>query len=258
MERSDQSSSVSGRRYLAVGQSLLMAIARGEYSPGDRLPAEREIATSIGVSRPTVREALLALELIGAVDVRHGDGAYVRGSQARVRGIGGSPLDAPPRELIETRRTLEPGVTALAASRVTPEVLAAVRRDLDEAAGLVNEPTQLPRFVSLGLRFHADLAPGCGNRLLADIVAQLVNVEMHPLWALVNQQAMSTTAARQGQISDHRAILAALASGDAARSEESMRSHLGALDAAIFIPASPPAVRVDGRPSTSKTRKYFP
>lgn len=255
MKSSDQSGSVSGRRYLVVAQSVLMSISRGEYLAGDRLPPERDLAISIGVSRPTVREALLALELIGAVDVRHGDGAYVQGPQARVGGIGGSPLDLPPRELIETRRVLEPEVTALAASSITPEILASVRRGLDEAAELVDEPSQLPRFVVLGLRFHSNLAPGCGNRLLADIVAQLVNVEMHPLWALINQQAMSTTAARQGQISDHRAILAAVASGDAARSEESMRSHLGALDSAIFTPALPPAMRVDSRSSTSELRR---
>src|SRR5689334_14133503 len=107
MQTSDQSTAAGQRRYLAVAQHLLMAIARGDFSAGDRLPPDREIATSAGVSRPTAREALLALELVGAVEVRHGDGAYVRGPQARVGGVHGSPLDAPPRELIETRRTLE-------------------------------------------------------------------------------------------------------------------------------------------------------
>ncbi len=241
MQTSDQSTAAGQRRYLAVAQQLLMAIARGDFAAGDRLPPDREIATSAGVSRPTAREALLALELIGAVEVRHGDGAYVRGPQARVGGSNGSPLDAPPRELIETRRTLEPAVAALAATRISSERLAALSRDLDEAAELVHEPQQLPRFITLGLRFHADAAPGCGNGLLADIVAQLVNVELHPLWALVNQQAMSTADARQGQVADHRAILAALASGDPALAEEAMRSHLLALDAAIFVHNPEPA-----------------
>jgi GntR family uxuAB operon transcriptional repressor len=176
--------------------------------------------------------------LIGAVEVRHGDGAYVRGPQARVGGVEGSALDAPPRELIETRRSLEPVVAGLAARRIDADTLAAVRHDLDEAAELVDEPGQLPRFISLGLRFHADLAPGCGNGLLADIVGQLVSVESHPLWALVNQQAMSSAQARQSQISEHRAVLAAIATGDAHRAEQTMRTHLKALDAAIFYPVA--------------------
>jgi len=248
MEISDQSRPKSQRRYVKVAQELLTGIAQGDYLVGARLPADREIATRSGVSRPTAREALLALELVGAVEVRHGEGTYVRGPQARVGGIGGSPLDALPRELIETRCTLEPMVAALAASRITTDVLTIVRRDLDEAAELVDEPGQLPRFIELGLRFHANMAPGCGNGLLADIVAQLVNVEMHPLWALVNQQAMSSTAARQGQIFDHRAVLAAIASGDADLSEEAMRSHLSALDAAIFV-----QVPRTGRPAPARS-----
>jgi GntR family uxuAB operon transcriptional repressor len=223
---------------LVIAQELLTAIADGGYSAGDRLPADRDIAARSGVSRPTAREALLALELIGAVEVRHGDGAYVRGSQARVGGIEGSPLDTAPRELIETRRHLEPVVAGLAAGRIHADTLTAVRRDLDEAADLVDEPGELPRFISLGLQFHADLAPGCGNALLADIVRQLVSVESHPLWALVNQQAMSSGQARQSQISEHRAVLAAIAAGDAHRAEQSMRTHLKALDAAIFYPVA--------------------
>jgi DNA-binding FadR family transcriptional regulator len=96
------------------------------------------------VSRPTAREVLLALELIGAVEVRHGDGAYVRGPQARVGGFNGSPLDAPPRELIETRRTLKPAVAALAATRIGPDTLTALSRDGEEAAELVLSRRSIP------------------------------------------------------------------------------------------------------------------
>jgi len=241
VKRSDQSASPGQRRYLSVAQNVLVAIARGDYAPGDRLPSDREVAARAGVSRPTAREAFLALELIGAVEVRHGDGAYVSGPRARVGGVDGSPLDAPPQELIETRRALEPSVAALAATRIRPQTLVTLLRDLDEAADLVREPAQLPRFITLGLRFHADLAPGCGNTILADIVAQLVNVETHPLWALVNQQAMSSVEAREGQVKDHRSILAAISSGDPGRASDAMRAHLLALDAAIFaIPRSDP------------------
>ncbi len=219
-----------------MAQDLLAAIGQGRYPAGSRLPAEREIALRAGVSRPTAREALLVLELIGAVEVRHGDGTFVRGSQAFVGGVDGSPLDTPPRELIETRFTLEPMVTGLAARRITSDTLDAVRRNVDEAAELVSDSAALPRFIALGLQFHAEVAPGCGNALLADIVIQLVNVESHPLWALVNQQAMSSAAARENQITEHRAVVAAITAGDSTRAETAMRQHLLALKTAIFDP----------------------
>lgn len=219
-----------------IAQSLLTDISSGRYAAGDRLPADRVIAETFGVSRATAREAQLVLEVIGAVEVRHGDGAFVRWPLAQVGGVDGSPLDAPPRELIESRRSIEPVVAGLAARRITSDTLSTLQRDVDEAAELVDDDGALPRFMALGLQFHADLAPGCGNNLLADIVAQLVNAETHPLWALVNQQAMASRAARHGQLRDHCEVLDAIVAGDAARAERAMGSHLHALETAIFRP----------------------
>jgi GntR family uxuAB operon transcriptional repressor len=226
------------RRYLAVAQALLVDITSGRYGSGDRLPGDRQVAETFGVSRATAREAQLALEVIGAVEVRHGDGAFVRWPPAQVGGADGSPLDAPPRELIETRLSIEPVVARLAATRIRGEVLASLRRNLDEATELVDDDAALPRFMEVGLQFHSELAPGCGNALLGDIVAQLVNAEMHPLWALINQQAMVPKAARHGQLREHRAVLEAIAAGDPERAELAMSSHLRALDSAIFDPLS--------------------
>jgi len=215
---------------------MLVDITSGRLGAGARLPADRSIAETFGVSRATAREAQLALEVIGVVDVRHGDGAFVRWPPAHVGGVDGSPLDAPPRDLIETRRSIEPVVAGLAASRITGDRLEALRRNVDEAAELVDDDAALPRFMEVGLQFHAAVAPGCGNALLADIVAQLVNAEMHPLWALVNQQAMASRAARHQQLREHGELVDALVAGDAARAQQVMGSHLRALDTVIFRP----------------------
>src|ERR1700742_3382492 len=157
--------------------------------------------------RPVAREALLVLELIGVVDIRHGDGVYVLGSPARIGSAEGPALDVPPRELIEGRRMLEPGVCSLAAARMSATDIERIGQGVEEMAGLVDDLDQLPRFTQLGLQFHSDLTLGCGNTLLSDLVCQLVDTERHPLWTLINQHAMSTTAARQGQVEEHRAIL---------------------------------------------------
>ena len=233
METSDESP-LSGRRYLAVAQNLLNRITSGDYPPGSRLPAHTEIAAQAGVSRATAREAFLVLEIIGAIEVRHGDGTFVRRPAVRVGGINGSPLDAPPRELIETRLLLEPVVASLAAERMDPERLAALSQRVDQQQALVAEPDQVARFVRLGLEFHADIAPACGNSLLADIVGQLVDIQRHPLWALVNQQAMSDETSRQHQVDEHRAILDAVRHRRAELVGTEMRRHLGALDRTMF------------------------
>jgi DNA-binding FadR family transcriptional regulator len=237
MQRSDQS---RGRLYLAVAQQLLTGIATGEYVPGTRMPGDRDLAEQLDVSRTTAREAILALEIVGAVEVRHGDGTYVRAHPAVVA-MGESALDVAPRELIEARRGVEPAVAALAATRISSETVGRMRRDLAEAAEIVAEPAQLTRFMEIGLRFHGDLAHSCGNTLLAGIVGQFVNAESHPLWVLVNQLAVSSLAARQGQLDEHTAILDAIGAGDPDAAARVMAAHLASVDTVIFHPAAPPA-----------------
>ena len=116
------------RLYEQVAGQVTDLVARGEFKPGDRLPPERDLAKLLGVSRPTVREAMIALEIAGLVEVRVGAGAFVT-DKARERrrdrrlfeGVGSSPL-----ELIAARRTIEPEVAALAAQLATPDEIAAI------------------------------------------------------------------------------------------------------------------------------------
>jgi DNA-binding FadR family transcriptional regulator len=236
MDRSDQSSGRAERRYVEVAQGVLSALARGEFAVGERLPPDRDLAVRFGVSRPVAREALLVLELIGVVDIRHGDGVYVLGPPARIGSSEGPALDVQPRELIEGRRVLEPGVCSFAAARMSAADIERIGQDIEEMAGIVDDLDQLPRFTQLGLQFHSDLAIGCGNSMLSGLVHQLVDTERHPLWALINQHAMSSTAARRGQVKEHRAILQAVIARDPELAASEMRGHLQQLESAIFRP----------------------
>lgn len=236
MQRLDAGRSGGRRRYVAVAQQLLAGVSQGLYKVGQALPSDRELALQFGVSRATVREALLALEFIGVLDIRHGAGTFVRG----LRGTPTeevSPLDVAPREVIESRQAIEPALAALVAEHIAEETLTAVQADLDEAADLVNLPEALPRFVVLGLRFHADLAIGCGNSVLAGIASSLVDVSEHPLWTLLNQQAMSSVVARQSQVDEHRSVLTAIKRRNASAAELAMREHLAALNRTILRPS---------------------
>ncbi len=109
----------SGRLYERVARDLSSRIARGEYKIGQRLPSERELAQSYAVSRPTVREALIALELDGLVEVRTGSGVYVTATSPR--GGKAGAMDIGPFELLEARRAIESEACALAATRISDE-----------------------------------------------------------------------------------------------------------------------------------------
>ena len=236
MQRLNQGRSGGKRRYVAVAQELLAGVSQGLYKVGQALPPDRELALHFGVSRATVREALLALEFIGVLEIRHGAGSYVRGLRGAATGEG-SLLDVAPREVIESRQAIEPALAALVAERISDDTLRTLQRDLDEAARLVHRPEELPTFVAFGLRFHADLAIGCGNSVLAGMASSLVDVGEHPLWALLNQQAMSSAAARQSQVDEHRCVLAAIRGRNTSEAERTMREHLAALNRTILRPS---------------------
>lgn len=228
--------SPSTRRYFELAQSILLSITGGQLSPGDRLPPDRDIASQHGVSRATAREALLALELVGAVEIQHGNGVYVRGangSSGRQNSLLGS--DALPYELMEARERIEPVAIEMAALKISPATIETVRADIAEAESIIEDISQLERFVDISFCFHSKLAVECGNRLIAGIVSDLVNTEVHPLWTLINQQVNRTLAARKAQLHEHTEILNALESGNGERAKFEMQTHLTSMARALFI-----------------------
>jgi DNA-binding FadR family transcriptional regulator len=239
MYRSDQSDTFTPigaprRRYLHVAEQLLQAIADGVYAPGSRIPGDREIAASTQVSRPTVREALLALEIVGVVEVQPGAGVFVSQRPAGQQILDPLALDAP-RELIEARAAIEPVVAGLCAARIDAAGISGLRALMEEgAAAMANGAQSLSRLSELGLLFHRSLASACGNRILAEMTCGLVDMERHPLWVLVNQIALRNQETRDMQIQEHASILDAIESGDAARAQAVMAQHLDSTRALLF------------------------
>lgn len=234
MERSDHSQ-IPRRRYFDVAQALLESITSGEVGPGARLPAERDIADQHGVSRATAREALLALELVGAVEIQHGNGVFVRGSSAdRGPAARFSGIDAHPYELTQARMHIEPMTIALVARSISASTLELLTAELAEAETLSDDDAQLGRYVEINFRFHSVLALECQNRVIRGIASELINTELHPLWSLINQQASRTRAARASQLEEHRMILSALRAGDPDAASAEMLKHLQAISSSLF------------------------
>jgi DNA-binding FadR family transcriptional regulator len=210
----------STRLYAQVAAGIAARIASGEYPVGRRLPSERELAQLFGVSRPSIREAIIALEVDGLVDVRMSSGVHViasepQGGKAAMTGVG-------PFELLEARRAIEAEVCALAATRATDEDLAGLRALLDEmtAAG--------PDYVTAeeaDHRFHLAIADVTRNSAMTAAVQSLWDAKARsPQYRLLSRKAHE--AGVFPRIDEHAAILDALSSRDPNAAREAMRSHL--------------------------------
>src|SRR5579859_6723316 len=118
----------SQRLYRQIAGQLSALIASGEFPPGARLPSERELAVQLGVSRPSVREALIALEVEGKVEIRVGAGVFVSENPSKrpAAALATEVEGEGPFELLRARMTVEGETAALAAAGATPDELVAI------------------------------------------------------------------------------------------------------------------------------------
>jgi len=209
------------RLYQQIAQQLQQLILAGEFAPGSRLPAERELATQLGVSRPSVREALIALEVEGWVEVRTGSGVYVLERSARTGER--LPVNAwGPLEVIRARRVIEGEIAALAAQNAEPAHIDA----LHEALRSMQGDAQAGRAPLEGDRaFHLTLAAACGNAVLADTVVQLWDARKGPLFERLGDY-FETPTSWLSAIDEHRALLAAVSAGAADAARAAMQHHM--------------------------------
>jgi len=186
-------------------------ITRGELGPGDRLPPEKELSERLGLSRSSMREAVKALEVIRVLDVRRGDGTYVTSLEPRLLLEAISFVidlhdDDSVLELFAVRRILEPEASARAASRSTPELVAALTAHIDSVDG----STSVEGLVDHDLEFHRTIAGAADNRYLASLIDSLSSSTVRArIWrGLTQENAVERT------LSEHRGIVSALEKGD--------------------------------------------
>ena len=209
------------RLYQRIAGQLRGLILRGEYAPGTRLPPERDLAIQLGVSRPSVREALIALEVEGYVDIRIGSGIYAKQPDTLDMGAVLAHADGP-LELIRARALIEPEVAAQAAAHIKRAQLDGIAASIalmESDAGLGRIPTAGDR------QFHVRIAEAAGNGVLVSVVGQLFDGRANPLFVKLAhyfENPKSWAAA----IREHRRVLDALAARDAAAARAAMRSHM--------------------------------
>ena len=216
------------RLYKDIAGKLIAAIQDGTFPVGGRLPAERDLAVQYDVSRPVIREAIIALEVQGLVEVRVGSGVYVL--SASDTGPDSSE-DVSAIELTEARLLVESEVAALAAAQITDEEL----RELESLVQQIEEENKTPDGKEdADAAFHLAIAKAARNNALFDTVERL--------WGLrrtSREAALLHEKARHANIKpvvdEHTAILTALKAKDPKAARDAMRAHLSqVLESLLF------------------------
>ena len=233
-----------------VANRLLTLIREQELRPGAKLPAERNLARMMDVSRPVVREALRALALMRVVDIRQGDGSYITSLEPKQLIAHLDFVFAKDSvalvQLLEARRVVEAGNARLAACRVTETGLAALEELVASLASCIDDPG---RFSELDIALHEAVCAAANNFLLS----QFMNI-VSTLGKVSRERTGGLRQVREAALQDHRRIVEALRARDPDAAERAMLSHLDhveqglkpAIDAESAQPAQsadPPANR---------------
>jgi len=212
------------RLYQRIAETIAGLIEGGEFVTGDRLPAERDLARRLGVSRASLREALSALELEGYVQIRVGSGVYVRARRRRIRptAFRFRTAEVSPFDMLRARRLIEAETAALAARHATRAQIEAI----EAAFARLAQDMLASKTRSEGDRlFHVRIAEAAGNTALAEIVRHLWAGWQQPLNARL-EALFVTMRRRRDNVGEHRRILDAIRAGDPAAARTAMRRHL--------------------------------
>ena len=211
------------RLYRQIADQIRSLIRSGEFPAGSRLPPERDLAKQLGVSRPSVREALIALEVEGLVEVRIGSGIYVlavNGRQSETPPQGDEP--AGPFELLRARYVIEAECAALAAKSAKRPQLQAIEAALDE---MQREHDEGHSALGGDRLFHLRVAEATGNGALVHVIKTLWEERTGPLYKQLEQH-YDAPGLWEAAMAEHRAVLKAIAAHDAPGARAAMQRHM--------------------------------
>ncbi|MGY0162910.1 Uxu operon transcriptional regulator [Edwardsiella tarda] len=233
------------RPYQAVGAMIRHLIRETPYRPGTRLPAERELAERLSVTRTVVREALIMLEISGLVEVRRGAGIYVCDAAPQDDLGKGLCNDAGPFELLQARQLLESNIAEFAALQATRDDILKMRRALQLEERELSQTA--PGGPECGdMQFHQAIAEATHNSMLVELFRQSWQWrENNPMWIQLHRH-LGDTRYRTAWLADHRQILAALVKKDARAAKLAMWQHLENVKQRLLAFSDVDAIDFDG------------
>ena len=209
------------RLYRQIADQLRALLLKGEYPAGTRLPAERDLAKQLGVSRPSVREALIALEVDGWVEIRTGSGVYALDCSFRNK-VPAAEAEWGPLELIRARRVVEGETAAIAAALRKRSHVDTMSRTIDSMREMADR-NLMP--LDGDRAFHLAIVDACGNAVLAETVQNFWDSRREPIFTrLVGY--FETMKSWRSAIDEHVAIRDAIAARDPEAARAAMHAHM--------------------------------
>jgi GntR family transcriptional repressor for pyruvate dehydrogenase complex len=212
-----------GRETIAteIARKLLAYLLSGQISPGERIPSERTLSETLGVGRSVVREALKSLTVLGLIDVRQGDGTFLKRTDSELlpQAIEWGLLLGAKRitDLVEARHHLEVVLAGLAAERRSEADLVTLRQQL----GLMEVATTPEEFVAADIAFHYAIADAAGNQSLLQIMRSIRGLLQ--VWI---SRVMQSAGSSRPTWEEHVGVLAAIDARDAEAARMAMEAHM--------------------------------
>jgi GntR family transcriptional repressor for pyruvate dehydrogenase complex len=235
----------SQKNYMQIARQIRNLIRDGTLKVGERLPPERSLVEQFGASRACVREALSALEMLGLIECRSGQGNFIKadGSSGTIDGELLKTLlqDHDPYEIFEARLEIEPSMTSLAAERATAEeqerlkdFVAELRVLGDRILSEASKDELIEAYMDIDRRFHMEIGRAAHNTVLFTVYSgvNLMTKETH--WKAMKSKGLSSEANVRAYAAEHEAILAAILGRDAKAAWRESKRHLQLLKKSLF------------------------
>jgi GntR family transcriptional repressor for pyruvate dehydrogenase complex len=215
------------RVYAQIVEQIIELIKSGEFSAGRQLPTERELSRRLGVGRASVREALSALQILGLVETKHGQGTFVCATQPSPALQSDTSLiysEESPFAILLARMTIEPPIAAIAATARPDSALHRLENILDR---MESQPSDIYVFSSGDRDFHLAIGEATGNSVLGGVMSQVCELMGQRLWlALMTSTSFAVRGRVRQGLDEHRGILEAIKLQDAKLAAERMDKHL--------------------------------
>jgi GntR family transcriptional regulator, transcriptional repressor for pyruvate dehydrogenase complex len=215
------------KTYEVIVEKIEKFFLNGELKSGDKLPPERELASRFGVSRTSVREALQALEINGAIEIRQGGGSFIKTSEVQLvsDALSATLIQAESNlvyEMLELRRALEVESASLAAQRATSADLEKIRRSLEQMA-VSGQDAEAG--VQADLHFHLQIVHATHNKLLINLI-QTLTERMEDTIRATRKHRFLDKNRYEDTFEEHKEIYVAIASGNAQEAKKLMEEHI--------------------------------
>jgi GntR family transcriptional repressor for pyruvate dehydrogenase complex len=215
---------------------LLFLIEGGKLRPGDKLPPERELAAMMGVSRPSLREALRALALMNVIDMRQGNGTYVTSLEPALLtehlDFVFSLDDSTFLQLFQARRILEPGIVAISAQAISDEEILELEQCLVRALGCMDNHEA---FLQADLELHEKITAAARNPILSRFMTALTR-----LGVASRRRTVGIPGVREQSVVDHQRIVTALSNREPERARQAMLQHLNHVEQQLETASTQP------------------